>query len=130
MNNKELEAPDPWDGVDLSEFDNAKKPLEKKSGANAALIKKTAEQANFRSRQAPRKKEKIIPKTFSLFPVELDVVNSTLKSVMTSMDLDDPYNQVRPSGSDVVRAALHNFGELSEEERIKLVQEYRGRGRK
>ena len=130
MSNSEPKAIDPFDDIDLSDFDTKKQQVKKTQKTNAALIKKIAEQQNFQSRQAPPKKEKIIPKTFSLFPAELDIVNATLKSVMAYTDIDDPYNQVRPSGSDVVRAALHSFGELSEEDRVSLVQEYRGRGRK
>tara|TARA_B100001989_G_C24550399_1_gene474110 strand:- start:4207 stop:4599 length:393 start_codon:yes stop_codon:yes gene_type:complete len=130
MSNNEPRPVDPFDDIDLSDFSNPKKTSPKKPVADVTLIKKMAEQENFQSRQAPKKKEKIIPKTFSLFPSELDIVNSTLNSVMAYTDIDDPYTQVRPSGSDVVRAALHSFGQLSEEERINLVQEYRGRGRK
>lgn len=130
MSGNDPKPVDPFDDIDLDDFKNTKRKSSKKAVADTALIKKMAEQENFQSRQAPKKKEKIIPKTFSLFPSELDIVNSTLNSVMTHVDVDDPYNQVRPSGSDVVRAALHSFGQLSEEERINLVQEYRGRGRK
>ncbi|MGH1377128.1 MAG: hypothetical protein ACRBCK_12380 [Alphaproteobacteria bacterium] len=128
--NDEGKAADPFDDIDLNEFQSSEQKVPKKSVSDTALIKKVAEQENFQSRQAPKKKEKIIPKTFSLFPSELDIVNDTLKSVMVHTDVDDPYNQVRASGSDVVRAALHSFGNLTEEERIDLVQEYRGRGRK
>lgn len=130
MSSSEPKPVDPFDDIDLSDFQNTKRRSSKKDVTDTALIKRMAEKENFQSRQPPKKKEKIIPKTFSLFPSELDIVNSTLQSVMTHFDVDDPYNQVRPSGSDVVRAALHSFGQLSEEKRINLVQEYRGRGRK
>ena len=130
MNNNETKPVDPFEDINLDDFRTKKKKKIKGKSVNAKTIKRVAEQENFQSRQTPPKKERIIPKTFSLFPSELDIVNSTLNSVLMYSNGDNPYNQVRPSGSDVVRAALHSFGKLSEEERIELVQEYRGRGRR
>ena len=75
-------------------------------------IKTIAEESNFHARQktAPNKeKAKTYNKTFSLFAEECQVINNISRASYDGVEDDLP----RPSGSDVVRAALHEFSNKS-----------------
>ena len=96
-------------------------------------IKKIAEESHFHARQkvvqkeTPKKdKAKTYNKTFSLFQEECQVINNIIRASFDDLEDDLP----RPSGSDVVRAALHEFSKKSLEKQISMVKSHRGRGRK
>jgi hypothetical protein len=90
------------------------------------MIRAMAEKGEFRSRQPATVKPKIVAKTFSIFKEECDIINSALRAYQEYPD----ERLGQPSSSDVVRAALHAFVELSEDEQVQLVKEHRGRGRR
>ena len=126
---------DPFASLDLDEFKAKKKdkpaekkaaaprPKKKKAKAQDEVIKKVAAESNFTSRKSVETREKILSKTFSLYPTDLDIVADSIRMFPIS------YYVSSPSSSDVIRAALHAFSELSEERRIELIEEHRGRGR-
>lgn len=125
MSDKVLVPRDPFGDLNIEEFRapaKAESPSKKK--VDAALIRQVAEKSQFQSREPAPKKERIITKTYSLFPADIGIINDVIKSVPTSVD------QGQASGSDVVRAALHAFAGLDANEQIALVQRYRGRGRR
>lgn len=90
------------------------------------MLRAIAEKGEFRSRQPAPVKPKIVAKTFSIFKEECDIINLALRAYQEYPD----ERLGQPSSSDVVRAALHVFSELSEEEQVLLVKEHRGRGRR
>jgi len=117
---------DPFASLNLSEFKarQSKTPAPQKLDKEA--IRELAAENDFRSRQMPEKKQKIVTKTFSLFPDECDIINGALKAY-----LDDPDEGLaQPSSSDVVRAALNSFATRSPAEQVALIKQHRGRGRR
>lgn len=125
MSNTTKQPVDAFANIDLSQF-KAKPSQKLDAQATKDVIKSIAKENNFQSRQPVTKKPKIIPKTFSLFEDECGIINDALKHY-----LDDPgRNSSQPSGSDVVRAALHAFSKKSSDQQVKLIKEHRGRGRK
>lgn len=123
---------DPMDvfaDLDLAEF---KKPVKrqlnvKSSTTEKEAIRAVAEENKFQSREPIKARgKKVIPKTFSLFEEDCDVINSAIRGYLLS---SNP-GRFQPSGSDVVRAALHFFIEQPTEEQIKQIKERRGRGHK
>ena len=126
---------DPFASLDLEEFKTQKKdkpagkkavspkPAKKKARVQDEVIKKVAAESNFTSRKSVETREKILSKTFSLYPSDLDIVADSIRMFPIS------YYVSSPSSSDVIRAALHAFSELSEEKRIEMIEEHRGRGR-
>ena len=129
MTNTEHNPIDPFANINLEGFKAGpvkKKTSLKKSQPDKEAIKAVAEQNDFQSRQAAPKKQKIVTKTFSLFQDECSIINDVLKAY-----LDNPDEGLsQPSGSDIVRAALHIFAEKTPQEQVELVKEHRGRGRK
>jgi hypothetical protein len=129
MSNTEKTPVDPFAGINLNEFKarpGKKKPSLKKPQPDKDEIKAVAEQNDFQSRQAPPKKQKIVTKTFSLFQEDCSIINDVLKAYLENPD----EGLSQPSGSDVVRAALHILVEKPEHEQVALVKEHRGRGRR
>jgi hypothetical protein len=114
---------DPFSSLDLNTFKNNSqpkpKPLPEKN-----LIREVAQESKFQSRQPVLKKPKHIPKTFSLFPDDTIIIKNGLRFYM------DQNNSNQPSGSDVVRAALHIFAKKSPEEQARLIEQYRARGKR
>lgn len=90
------------------------------------VIRATAEQGAFVSRQPTAPKKKMTPKTFSLFPEENEVIEYALKACHAYPD----ERFAQPSFSDIVRAALHVFSTLPAEEQVSHIKAHRGRGRK
>ncbi len=129
MTDNERRPLDAFADINLDEFksDNViKAPVINNSKLEKEAIRKVAEESDFQSRQAIVKRKKIIPKTFSLFQEECDVINQALKYY-----LDNPDERLsQPSGSDVVRAALYVFATKNAEEQVQLIKAHRGRGRK
>lgn len=125
MNDLTKQPVDAFAGINLNQF--KKKPtVEPDIQDTKSIIKSVAEENHFQSRQPTSKKQKIYPKTFSLFEDECEIINNAIKYY-----LDDPNRSPsQPSGSDVVRAALHAFSEKTPNEQIQLIKENRGRGRK
>ena len=121
---------DAFADLDLDEFKvekgRAKKKPAKAPKVEKEVIRAMAEKGDFFSRQPAAKKQKIVPKTFSIFQDECDIINAALRAYQN--DPDERLGQ--PSSSDVVRAALHVFAGLSEEEQVRLMKDKRGRGRK
>lgn len=116
---------DPFSNLDLDSFKNAnasqpkpKPPPEKK------VIREVAQESKFQSRQPVQKRPKHSPKTFSLFPDDMAIIQNGLRSYM------DHHGSSQPSGSDVVRAALHIFAKKSPEEQACLIEQHRARGKK
>lgn len=116
---------DAFANIDLKQFKGQTKQIVE-TQITEEQIKTIAEENNFQSRQPVTKKPKIYPKTFSLFEDECAIINNAIKYY-----LDDPNRSPsQPSGSDVVRAALHAFSERTPENQIELIKENRGRGRR
>lgn len=124
MSNSEENPIDPFANINLEGFKTENK--NKKVQPDKAEIKAIAEESDFQSRQAIVKKQKIITKTFSLFQDECQIINNVFKVYLDNPDV----SMSQPSGSDIVRAALHLFSTKSPEEQVALVKEHRGRGRK
>ncbi|MCI5108555.1 MAG: hypothetical protein MRY49_01780 [Candidatus Pacebacteria bacterium] len=131
MSNKDQIQADPFADLDLDFFKSEKKPskaVTKKPKVLKEKVKAVAEEASFNSREhnpeAP--KEKVIPKSFSLFREEHEIINSVIKAYLN--ESDSVTSQI--SGSDVIRAALYLFEKKSVDEQLKLVKQHRGRGRK
>ena len=124
MSSASTEPRDPFANINIDDFKAPPKEKPQPKRVDEALVRKAAEQSHFQSREPASKKERIITKTYSLFPSDIGIINDVIKSVPTSVDMG------QPSGSDVVRAALHAFYGLDEDEQIALVQRYRGRGRR
>jgi hypothetical protein len=120
---------DAFADLDLAEFKNAKpqaRPLNPAPKMEKEAIRAAAEKGEFISRQPVTRKQKIVPKTFSLFQDECDIINAALKAYQA--EPDERLSQ--PSSSDVARAALHVFAALTPEEQVSYIKENRGRGRK
>ena len=116
------------DFEDLKLKKTTAKKTETKSLAKET-IKKIAEESDFHSRQkeTPKKeKSKTYNKTFSLFQDECQVINNIIRAYYDAFEDD----LSRPSGSDVVRAALHELSKKSLEKQLSIVKNHRGRGRK
>lgn len=115
--------------LDLEEFkaDKGKRPpTARPRTSQKGLIRAMAEKGEFRSRQPAPAKRNYVPKTFALFQDECDIISRALRAYR-----EHPGDRLgQPSSSDVARAALHVFAELSEDEQVLLVREHRGRGRK
>ncbi|HNO75547.1 hypothetical protein [Nitrosomonas mobilis] len=129
MSNTKNDPVDPFAGIDLDRFkteQGKKKTSLRKPQPDKEAIKAVAEQNDFQSRQAAPKKKKIITKTFSLFQDECNIINDVLRAYLNNPD----EGLSQPSGSDIVRAALHIFAEKNSQEQVKLIKEHRGRGRK
>ena len=129
MSNTEKNPVDPFADINLDKYKAP--PGKKKASVNKPppdkdAMKAIAEQNDFQSRQAAPKKQKIVPKTFSLFQEDCSIINDVLKAY-----LENPDERLsQPSGSDIVRAALHILAEKPEQEQVALVKEHRGRGRR
>jgi hypothetical protein len=129
MSNTEKNPVDPFANINLDGFKaqpGKKKTSVKKPSPDKDAIKAIAEQNDFQSRQAAPKKHKIITKTFSLFQEDCSIINDVLKAYLENPD----EGLSQPSGSDIVRAALHILAEKSSQEQVALVKEHRGRGRR
>lgn len=128
---------DVFANMDLSMFDKPKAPAAgqgaitppppEPSTADKAQLRALAEEAHFTSRQAapPPVKPKAIAKSFSLFPEEHHIVAQALSAYLATSDA----TLTKASGSDVVRAALHEFAGYNLEEQARLIAKHRGRGR-
>lgn len=112
---------DPFAELNLDSFKNTS---DQKPKLDKAVIREAAQKSKFPSRQAIVAKPKTIPKTFSLFPDDIGIIKMALRSYM---EVDDA-NQA--SGSDVVRAALHEFSKKTKKEQFQLIEHYVGRGKK
>jgi len=111
--------------LDLEEF-KADKRKPRPAAAKGPKIEKEviraiAEKGDFRSRQPAPVKRNYVPKTFALFQDECDIINRALRAYQEYPD----ERLGHPSSSDVARAALHVFAELSEDEQVLLVKEHR-----
>ncbi|GJL71985.1 MAG: hypothetical protein NMNS01_11840 [Nitrosomonas sp.] len=129
MSNTEKKPIDPFATLGLDKYkkpENKKETSVKKPPPDKDAIKAIAEQNDFQSRQAPVKRQKIVTKTFSLFQEDCSIINDVLKAYLENPD----EGLSQPSGSDVVRAALHILAEKSAQEQVELVKEHRGRGRR
>lgn len=119
---------DVFSEIDLEEFKKPKKKDAnlKPSQKEKEAIRSVAQESEFQSREPVKPRGiKIIPKTFSLFKEDLEVVNTVIQNYL--FDHDPGYRQ--PSGSDVVRAALHHFVKQPPEEQVRQIKERRGRGK-
>jgi hypothetical protein len=121
---------DPFKNISLDDFKKEKRQINYKEESkflDEKTIKKLAKESNFQSREAREKlvKPKIITKTFSLFQRECDIINSVIRSHLDKLE----GGQTPPSGSDVVRAALHKFSQITSQDQSSLVRTHRGRGR-
>jgi hypothetical protein len=90
------------------------------------VIREAAEQSAFISRQPVGPKKKIVPRTFSLFQDECDIINMALRAYQLHPD----ERLSAPSSSDVVRAALHMFATLTPDDQGAAINAHRGRGRR
>ena len=120
---------DAFADINLGDFKRNVKTKEKsESKKEKDKIKKIAEENNFVSRQpvVVEQKEKVMTKTYSLFKSDCDIIKQVIRSYFDENDED----LSQPSGSDVVRAALHHFATLDFDKQLSLIEEHRGRGRK
>lgn len=119
---------DVFSEIDLEEFKKPKKKGTdlKPSHKEKEAIRIIAQENDFQSREPIKPKGiKIVPKTFSLFKEDLEVINSVIQNYL--LDYDPGFRQ--PSGSDIVRAALHHFIKQSPEDQVRQIKERRGRGK-
>lgn len=114
---------DPFSNIDLNTF-KSNAPKKSKLPPLKEAVREAAIQSNFQSRQPIVKREKHTAKTFSLFPDDTAIVKNALRSFM------DHNMSAQPSGSDVVRAALHEFSRKPESEQVQLIERYRARGKR
>jgi hypothetical protein len=112
---------DPFKDIDLN---NLKKNSNSIDESQKNTIKSLAIENKFISKEEPKRKEKVITKTFSLFRNECLVIND---SITNYSKMDENYSSA--SGSDVVRAALYNFSQLDKETQYDIIRKHRGRGR-
>jgi hypothetical protein len=114
---------DPFSDINLDTFKNTA-PKKPKSPIEKEAIREVAIQSKFQSRQPVAKREPHTAKTFSLFPDDTAIIKNALRSFMD-------YNaSIQASSSDVVRAALHEFSRKPENEQVKLIEQYRARGKR
>jgi len=121
---------DPFKNITLDNFKNeTTSSLKSKNKLDKDTIKTIANESNFQSREFRQlsHKQKIVTKTFSLFPTECSIINNAIKAYFSYSSENEPS---QPSSSDVVRAALHAFGQRTLPEQINMIKHYRGRGRK
>jgi len=125
-NNSPIDA---FADINLDEFkvtSSRSNPSNKKQNIDKTELKKIAKESNFQSRQPLQERPKATTKTFSLFPDECNIIRETLKLSMESWDNEAS----QPTSSDIVRAALHVLSKQKSGEKIKILKELRGRGRK
>lgn len=114
---------DPFSNLDLNTFKNSSQPKTKPL-PEKQVIREVAQESKFSSRQPVQKKPKHSPKTFSLFPDDTAIIQKGLRFYM------DHNGSSQPSGSDIVRAALHIFAKKSPEEQAQLIELHRARGKR
>lgn len=114
---------DPFSSMDLNTFKNNSQPKPKPL-PEKKVIREIAQDSKFQSRQPVQKKPKHAPKTFSLFPNDTAIIQNGLRFYLDYSDSS------QPSGSDVVRAALHIFAKKSPEEQARLIEQHRARGKR
>lgn len=116
---------DPFSSINLETFKNTEPKTPRTLVAKDA-VREAAIQSSFPSRQPKPvvKREKHTAKTFSLFPVDSSIIKNALRIFM------DHNMPGQPSGSDVVRAALHEFSKKSENEQVQLLEKFRARGKR
>ena len=112
--------------ADIDDLEDLKKNPTQEKMLEKDIIKKIAEDSNFQSRRISDKKQKTYNKTFSLFQEDCNIINKVIRSYFNKFEDD----LSRPSGSDVIRAALHIFSEKNIDEQLSIIRKYRGRGRK
>lgn len=112
---------DPFSSINFDDFKSAEKDVSK--NVDETVVRRVAEENSFQSRQPVQVKEKITTKSFSLFPSDQTIINQAVKRSLEK-------HASTPSGSDIIRAALHAFATLSVDEQDTYIQKYRGRGRK
>lgn len=131
---------DPFGDLDIEEFKNNKNPeinnIKEDEISSAKVndnrkeievIKKLAENLSFNSREGDRNKgAQTVTKTFSFYKEESDIINQYIYAYYR----DPSLYSTQPSGSDIVRAALHVLSEKPLHEVMELLEVYRGRGRK
>ena len=107
---------DPFSEITLEALKNTT-PKKPKSPVEMDAIREVAIQSKFQSRQPAAKREAHTAKTFSLFPDDTAIIKNALRFFMD-------YNaSIQASGSDVVRAALHEFAQKSTNEQVKLIEQ-------
>jgi hypothetical protein len=111
---------DPFSNINFEDFKSVDKNTLK--GIDEEAVRRVAEENSFQSRQPVQVKEKITTKSFSLFPSDQAIINQAIKRSLEK-------NASTPSGSDIIRAALHAFAKLSVDQQDTYIQKYRGRGR-
>lgn len=113
---------DPFSNIN---FDDFKSTDDGGSSNNVdeVAVRRVAEESSFQSRQPTPLKEKITTKSFSLFPSDQEIINQSVKRSLEK-------HAFTPSGSDIIRAALHAFATLNTDQQDSYIQKYRGRGRK
>ena len=116
----EKKPADPFSSINMEDFKKKKEP---DAPVNKSIVKDAAAENNFHSRQTPKVKPRHIAKSFSLFPEENEIIQTSIRSAISDSD------SVIATGSDIVRAALHAFKTLPEKEKVKLIKQHRGRGR-
>ncbi len=116
-------ASDPFADINFDDFKSNENVDPGPTTVNQDQIRRLAEENDFKSREGNKPKEKIIVKTFSLFPSDHEIINQAIK------DSIDRHGKTS-SGSDIVRAALHVFATLSADEQDNYIQKHKGRGRK
>lgn len=134
MTQSDKTAFDPFKDIALDAFKKEPKPqtaqpLHPNRLADKEAIKAIAQESNFQSREVPaaaEPKPKIVTKTFSLFQQDCAILNEGLKVYLDAPDEGGS----QPSGSDIVRAALHAFHQLPDDEKRALIKQHRGRGRR
>ena len=121
---------DPFENINLDNFKNqdtkTKHSTENKKLLDKETIKDVARESDFQSRERIRDKSKVVTKTFSLFQEECTIIDTILKNCLNHQG----NSLTQPSGSDIVRAALHAFTQKTSQEQITMIFNHRGRGRK
>jgi hypothetical protein len=132
---------DPFEDLDINEFKIDKQQVRKNNieqnevtlaslnnhKRQIEVIKKVAEDLSFSSRENERNKgAQTATKTFSFYKEEIDIINQYISEYYR----DPSLYSTAPSGSDIVRAALHVLANKPLNEVMELLELYRGRGRK
>lgn len=128
--NDERNPIDPFSQLNMDEFKNDRNIAKEESNflVTKKQIKEIAEKSNFHSRELNKvaPKPKIITRSFSLFDVDLAIIEETIAEIKNSSGVLNGL----PSGSDIIRAALHTFKQLSQQEKYRQISIHRGRGRR
>lgn len=122
----DIETIDPFESISLAVKPKTPKKVEKGRGVTSADLQKVKEYSLSQGVRSDNKKsrERVRSATFTLYPSDMEVIQNA-KSIYFTNSLDDK----NISSSDIVRAALHVFSKISEEDMISSIGTHSSRGR-